>query len=151
MGRTLRKLYSGKKALNQFIYYLINDIKALKKMLDAGMFETDVQRIGVEQELCLLDKTWRPALLSMQVLKKIKDNHFTTEHSQYNLEINLDPLEFSGDCLSKLENMLQNYLLELEKVVKSFDSEIILVGILPTIRRLDVKIENLTHGAWRNG
>ena len=144
MGRTLRKLYSGKKALNQFIYYLINDIKALKKMLDAGMFETDVQRIGVEQELCLLDKTWRPALLSMQVLKKIKDNHFTTEHSQYNLEINLDPLEFSGDCLSKLENMLQNYLLELEKVVKSFDSEIILVGILPTIRRQDLKIENLT-------
>ena len=144
MGKNTGKLFSTKKQLNQFMHYLINDIKALERMLEAGMFEKNTQRIGAEQELCLLDKSWRPAPMIMQVLDKIKDDHFTTEHSQYNIEINLDPLEFKGNCLSKLEKSLQGYLSKLEKVVKRLNSEFILVGILPTIRRTDLKIENLT-------
>lgn len=144
MGKTSDKLYSTKKQLTQFMHLLINDIKALEQMLNEDMFEKDVRRIGAEQELCLLDKFWRPAPMIMKVLDQIKDNHFTTEHSQYNLEINLDPLEFKGKCLSKLEKTLNGYLTKLEKAIKRLNGEFILVGILPTIRRTDLKIENLT-------
>lgn len=144
MGKNPDKLYYRKPELSRFMYYLINDIKALQQMLDADLFEKDIQRIGAEQELCLLDKTWRPAPLSMQVLKTIDDPHFTTEHSLYNLEINLDPLAFKNDCLSELEATLKSHLSKLEDVVKNLNGEIILVGILPTIRRQDLRIENLT-------
>ncbi|MFQ5583569.1 MAG: glutamate-cysteine ligase family protein [Calditrichia bacterium] len=144
MGKNPDKLYYRKPELSRFMYYLINDIKALQQMLDADLFEKDIQRIGAEQELCLLDKTWRPAPLSMQVLEKIDDPHFTTEHSRYNLEINLDPLKFGNDCLSELEATLKSHLSKLEDVVKNLNGEIILVGILPTIRRQDLRIENLT-------
>lgn len=144
MGKISGKLISSKKQLNQFMHYLINDIKALERMLDDDMFEKNNQRIGAEQELCLLDKSWRPAPIIMKVLEEIKDEHFTTEHSQYNLEINLDPIEFKGNCFSKLEKTLKGYLSRLEKVIKQLNSEFILVGILPTVRRIDLKIENLT-------
>jgi len=144
MGKNTGKIYVGKKQLNRFMHFLINDIKALEKMLAADMFEKDIQRIGAEQELCLLDKSWRPAPMIMQVLEVLKDDHFTTEHSQYNLEINLEPLEFGGNCLSRLEKTLKGYLSKVEKAVRQLNGEIILVGILPTIRRSDLKIDNLT-------
>jgi predicted transcriptional regulator len=144
MGKITGKIYSGKKQLNRFMHFLINDIKALEKMLAADLFEKNIQRIGAEQELCLLDKSWRPAPMIMQVLKELQDEHFTTEHSQYNLEINLEPLEFTGNCFSKLEKTLQRYLSKVDKAVKRLNGEIILVGILPTIRRSDLKIDNLT-------
>jgi CBS domain-containing protein/gamma-glutamylcysteine synthetase len=144
MGKNTGKLYAGKKQLTRFMHLLINDIKALEKMLAADMFEKNIQRIGAEQELCLLDKAWRPAPMIMRVLEELKDDHFTTEHSQYNLEINLEPLEFTGNCFSKLENSLKRHLSKVEKAVKRLNGEIILVGILPTIRRSDLKIENLT-------
>ncbi len=144
MGKPSGKLYSGKQQLNKFKYFLLHDIKALEKMLAEDMFEKDVQRIGAEQELCLLDKSWRPAPLIMEVLKKIDDPHFTTEHSKYNLEINMDPLKFSGKCLSTMEKTLRRHLSKLDKVLKEFESHYILVGILPTIRRFDLELENLT-------
>ena len=144
MGRTDVKLYSGKQQLNKFKYFLLHDIKALEKMLAQDMFEKEAQRIGAEQELCLLDKSWRPAPLIMEVLKKIDDPHFTTEHSQYNLEINMDPLPFKGTCFSTMEKTLTKYLAKLDRVLETFEGHYILVGILPTIRRTDLQIENLT-------
>jgi len=144
MGKVTGNIFADKHRLNQFMYYLINDIKALEKMLDADMLEKDMQRIGAEQELCLLDKTWRPATISMKVLDELNDENFTTEHSQFNLEINLEPLEFKGDCLSQMERRIDDNLQKLNKIVKRHNGEFILVGILPTIRRSDLKIENLT-------
>ncbi len=137
-------LYSDPKHLNEFVYVLINDIKTLEQMLESGKFEGDVQRVGAEQELCLLSNSWRPATIAMEVLEELDDPHFSTEHSQYNMEINLDPLVFNADCLSAMEKNLHGYLSHLRGVVAKRDGHIILVGILPTIRRSDLHLENLT-------
>ena len=47
--------------LKEFMKRLIRDIRALEIMIDRGMIEEGVHRIGVEQELCLIDKGYRPA------------------------------------------------------------------------------------------
>lgn len=137
-------LFSDRKHLNKFMNFLINDIKALERMLAENLFETDVQRIGAEQELSLVDRFWRPAPINMEILDEIGDDHFTTEHSKYNLEINLDPLEFSGDCFSKMQSQLDDSLYKLVKVTQKKDVNPILVGILPTVRRSDLELNNLT-------
>ncbi len=144
MGEHAKTLSVETRQLNAFMCSLINDVKALELMLSADMFETDVQRIGAEQELCLLDDAWRPASLAMAVLEQIEDPHFTTEHSRYNLEINLDPLVFEGDCLSRLEAELEALLARLRVVVAGLGGHVVLAGILPTIRRSDLHIDNLT-------
>ena len=73
---------------------LLNDLRAFETMLEEGMIESDVWRIGAEQEFFLVDEGWRPASLALEVLDEINDSHFTTELGKFNLEVNLDPPDF---------------------------------------------------------
>ncbi len=124
--------------------HLLRDLKALEIMLHRGMFETDVQRIGAEQELSLVGNDWKPAPVLMKILEKIKDDRFTTEFAQFNMEINLDPIVFTGDCFSQLERSLWRLLVKGEQTAKLFDAHLLLVGIVPTIRRSDIDLKNIT-------
>ena len=81
--------------LRRFTQHLLADLRALEQMLDDGIIESGVSRIGAEQELFLVDRNWRPALNNLEVLELIDDPHFTTELGRFNLEFNLDPLDFS--------------------------------------------------------
>ena len=144
MGKHAITLSMDQADISRFMYHLINDIKALEYMLAKGMFDSGARRIGAEQELCLVDRNWRPAPMALEVLADIDDDHFTTEHSRYNLEINLDPLPFRDNCLSEMAGRLKRYLEQLAGVAANHQGDIILVGILPTIRRSDLSLENLT-------
>lgn len=144
MGNKSVKNISNVKERKAFILHLLNDLKALELMLNEGMFEDNVTRIGAEQEMCLLDNTWRTAPLAMEVLKELNDSHFTTELAKFNIEMNLDPLEFKDDCLSKMEFQIRSLLDKANQAAKKHDAKIILTGILPTIRRSDIDIHNIT-------
>ena len=97
-------------ALRLFVSHLLRDVQALERMLSCGMIESGVHRIGAEQELFLVDAARRPAMLAMELLERVADSHYTTELGLFNLEINLDPLVFEGDCLSRLESQLESTL-----------------------------------------
>ena len=51
-----------------------------------------------------------PSSKSLDVLKDVNDDQFTTEIGNYNLEINLDPFELKDDCLSKIHMQLSDKL-----------------------------------------
>ena len=65
--------------LREFMQHLLQDLRALEKMIDAGMIEEGVRRIGAEQELFLVDADGRPAPVITQMLDRIRDPHFVTE------------------------------------------------------------------------
>ncbi len=77
-------------------------------------------------------------------MEALGEGNYTTELAKFNLEINLDPLEFKDNCLSKLEENLQREVEYVRKKVQGLGGDILLTGILPTIRKADVAIENLT-------
>ena len=93
MGAYSVKAIESLRERKDFLYHLLNDIEALEMMIDGDVFEKGIQRIGAEQELCLVDKNFRPSSKALQVLRKINDQHFTTELALFTLEINLDPLD----------------------------------------------------------
>ena len=138
----LRNTDSGQ--LRRFIAHLLRDIHALEHMLDTGLIESGVHRIGAEQELFLVDAAWRPAPRALDILERIDDPHYTTELGLFNLEINLDPLVFEGDCLSQLEGQLNRSLAALRTVAHQCGAEAILSGILPTLRKSDLALTNMT-------
>ncbi len=144
MGEERVKLADSNEQMQSFMKYVLKDLRALKKMLDEEWFETDTIRIGAEQELCIIDKNAKPLNIAMQAMDALGDGNYTTELAQFNLEINLDPLEFTGNCLSELENNLQTEVEYVRKTIQSLGGDILLTGILPTIRKSDVNIENLT-------
>ena len=124
--------------------HLLRDLKALEIMLEKGMFETELQRIGAEQEISLVGEDWKPAPVLMNILEKVNDARFTTEFAQFNMEVNLDPLVFTGDCLSQLERNLWRLLIKGEKTANLFHAHLLLVGILPTIHQSDLDLKNIT-------
>lgn len=144
MGEQRVKLATSHKQLQNFTKHLLKDIKALEKMLESGLFEIDVTRIGAEQEFCLVDSQWKPAPLALEVLDTLGNSQFTTELAKFNLEVNLNPVEFKDNCLSSLEDQLNRLLKEAREAANKFDANIILTGILPTIRKYDIGLDNLT-------
>lgn len=144
MGEEKVKLAENREQTQEFIKALLKDIRALGRMLDEGWFEIDKLRIGAEQELCLVDRNAKAAPISLEVLERLGEGDFTTEFAKFNLEINLNPLIFSGKCLSSMEENLQKQVDKVRDAVNELRGEIVLTGILPTIRKVDLEMDNLT-------
>lgn len=144
MGDLNVKSVANKREVREFSQHLINDVKALEQMLLNNWFETDTIRIGAEQELCLVDNHLRPASISMDLLKRANNPNYVNEIAQYNLEINFDPLVFEKNCLSMLEKDVSHHVNIVRGIANDMGADIVLAGILPTIRKFDLDLENLT-------
>ncbi|MBV8359343.1 MAG: CBS domain-containing protein [Deltaproteobacteria bacterium] len=130
--------------LRSFITRLLHDLQALEAMIGQGAIESGVRRIGAEQELFLVDRSWRPAPVAMEILEAADDPHFTTELGRFNLEINLDPLELGGACLARMEHELNALLSKVRAIAHVHGAEAMLIGILPTLRKSDLGLNNMT-------
>ena len=145
MGSQSVKAITTNKQRKEFTYQLLNDIEALKNMIDTNAFEQGVQRIGAEQELVVVNENYRPSFNALKILDKIGDKRFTTELGLFNLEANLDPLELKGTCFSELEKDLVSLINKAVEAAYEVDKDkIILTGILPTFKRKDLVFENMT-------
>lgn len=146
MGVQKVNTLAGNDEMQHFVRALLDDVQAFEYMLEHDWFENDIVRIGAEQEMCLVDKkTMKPANINMQVLEKLTDAPWcVTELAKFNLETNLSPREFVGTCLSDMENENLLYLKKIQTVLDEFDANIVLCGILPTLRKPDLDRHNLT-------
>lgn len=127
-----------------FTLAVLNDLHALQQMLDGGMFEEDARRIGAEQEMFLVDSAMRPAPLVVEVIEEARDGRLTTEIGKFNLEANLTPRDFTGNCLREMEDELNEVVDVVRNAAAKFGAGVVLVGILPTIQLSDLTHENLT-------
>lgn len=146
MGEQRVIIATDQKVMQRFVKNLLRDVQALEYMLEEGWFEDDVVRIGAEQEMCLVDnKTYKPATIATDVLDKTKKwPWLESELAKFNLETNMIPRVFKGTCLSDMEVEVSGYLTKLRKKLGDFDAQLILTGILPTLRKFDLDMENLT-------
>lgn len=144
MGDLNVKLVSTRPQLNNFTRRLLRDIHAMERMLEEGWFNEGPIHIGAEQEICIVDSHYKPAPRSLELLSNLDDQRFTTELAKFNIEANLDPLVFNGDCFSSLENSINELLDSLRTQGAKENLDFVLTGILPTIRKFDLEIGNLT-------
>lgn len=125
-------------------HHVLKDIRTFDRMIKEGYLETGAPKIGAEQELCLVDKNGYPSNNALQVLDKIEDEHYTNELALFNLEINLDPLSLNGNCFSKMETDLLDLLEKGRQIIKGDEQNIILTGILPTLKYRHLRFEYMT-------
>ncbi len=144
MGDLNVKLVSNQKELNDFTKYLLKDLQALEYMLENDWFEKKPIHFGAEQEMCLIDEHYKPAPVAMDVLENLDEDLFTTELAKFNIEANIPPLELKGANFDKLERTLNQLVEAARKEANKHNSDIVLSGILPTIRKFDLDLENLT-------
>ncbi len=128
-----------------FMRALLTDVRALERMLEEDRIESGVKRIGVEQEMFLVDEAWCPAPVSDRVLEILDDDHFTTELARFNMEFNVDPLEFGGGCLRRLEGTVCSYLERVRKAAAEVNARVLLTGILPSLTKADLGMHNISE------
>lgn len=144
MGELDVYVVETKDQRKKFVSAVLKDMQALEIMLERGMFESGITRIGAEQEFCFVDKNLRPSSIGLEVLEELNDGHFTTELAIFNLEANLDPIVFTGGALSQLESDLRGLLDKADEKAQARGARVLLTGILPTILKDDLEFKNIT-------
>lgn len=127
-----------------FMKAVLDDVRALERMLEEQLFETGIRRIGVEQELFLIDGSMRPNPVAMDILGAVNDARVTTELARFNLEFNGTPLEFGKSCLRQMEAELNEVLDLVRTAARNCNADILMTGILPTLRKPDLGLHNMT-------
>lgn len=144
MGVQTVSLVEDKGQMQHFVRNLLKDVKALEHMLNNDWFESGITRIGAEQEMCLVDKNFKPAPIAMEVLAKQDYPWLETELARFNLETNLTPRVFENNCLGDMEIELRDTLTKVQQLLDGFDSKVLLTGIMPTLKKSDLGFHNLT-------
>ena len=143
MGEQNVKLNTDEKTHQAFMKALLAEVHALETLLESGLVESGVHRIGAEQEMFLVDRAWKPATRALDILDVIDDPRFTHELGLFNLEANLSPRRLGGDCLSKLEEEAQEIYRRASETAARFDCKVALVGILPTLTKAHLGLDSM--------
>lgn len=146
MGEQKVSLLSDNAQMQRFVRSLLDDVQALSYMLDNDWFESDNMHIGAEQEMCLVEgRNLRPAPIAVEALELMKEYKWVeTELARFNLEINLTPRPFTGSCLSDLEKENADRLAKIQEKLNELDAQYILTGVLPTLKKFHLEMDNLT-------
>jgi CBS domain-containing protein/gamma-glutamyl:cysteine ligase YbdK (ATP-grasp superfamily) len=132
------------RQMRAFTKALLNDLGALEQMLDTGRIESGVRRIGAEQEMFLIDSHFCPAPVAVDVIERVKDPRVTTEIARFNLEANLTPRLFVGDCFRRMEEEVRDVIGLVRESARDSGADVLLAGILPTLQRSDLQMSSIT-------
>ena len=147
MGEQNVRLNKDETTHQAFMKALLAEVNALETMLDSGLIESGVQRIGAEQEMFLIDRAHKPAAKALEILDAIDDERFTHELGLFNIEANLSPRRLSGDCLRQLEAEAQEIYRRARETAARFNCDIALVGILPTLTKANLGLDSMVPTA----
>ena len=128
----------------RYMRALLTDLRALERMLEAGMFERGQTNIGAEQEIFLVDAAYHPTPAVMDMLQRVGSQHFTTELGRFQLEMNADPQPLAGGGLAALETQLTELYAKVWTASEELGIQPVLTGILPTIDKGDLGLDNMT-------
>jgi len=143
MGQDVTGEPHGPDAARAFTRALLRDLQALEQMLHQGIIESGPRRIGLEQEMFLLNRAWRPALVALEVLGRLR-GPFTTELALYNLEANVEPRRLEGSCFSEMEARIDELVGQAREAAAASQADVILTGVLPTLSKSDLDLDNIT-------
>lgn len=131
-----------------FMAALLRDLEALDRMIQGGLIERGVRRIGAEQEMVLVDSAWRPSPRGYDVVTHIRerlgDPRVTSELARFNAEANIPPVAIGPGMLRAFEDGLNDVMGLIRRVAADFACQPVLAGIAPTIELRDLGNPNIT-------
>jgi CBS domain-containing protein/gamma-glutamyl:cysteine ligase YbdK (ATP-grasp superfamily) len=134
----------NEETMRAFMKAVLDDVHALERMIEDGKFETGRRRIGAEQEMFLVDKAMRPRPVAVEIIQDVKDPRVTTELARFNIEANIQPRIYGGDCLRQMETELTEVVEVVRQAAARHGADVLLTGILPTLHKTDLGLDNMT-------
>jgi hypothetical protein len=123
---------------------LEGSLGALRELLDRPGFGVGPASIGAELELSLVDSRGRPLPLNDAVLAETVDPRMTVELNRFNLECNLRHGPLAGRSFTALRREFEGALGEARRAAGAHGGRVVMIGILPTLRRDDLQSAAMT-------
>jgi Glutamate-cysteine ligase family 2(GCS2) len=144
MGREIQAIKFSGEDRRVYREKVRRSLDALARMLREHLFEDNPASVGQEIELNLVDSQALPSMRNTDVLDAIADPAWGVELGQFNLEINVPPRRLAGDALAELEQVVRDDLNAGDNKARSTGTRVVMVGILPTLRKQDMHLGTLT-------
>lgn len=100
---------------------------------------------GFEIEAWLVDDNMRPMPINEEYLKSANNPLVSAELARFNIEFNSYPLLLTADVFSQLQAQLQTTWDCGVEDAKRFNSQLLMIGSLPTLLRSDLCLENISN------
>ncbi|MDH5694525.1 MAG: glutamate--cysteine ligase [Gammaproteobacteria bacterium] len=144
MGDEISVSRFTKKDYDRFHRALSQETELLLKWIEKGSL-SEIRAVGgFEQEIWLTQKNFLPAPENEALLNRLNDPYVTPELAKFNIELNVDPEPLQGNSLSVLHSRLQENWERTQKAAQAMDLNLMITGILPTLRDEDITIQNMS-------
>lgn len=110
-----------------------DNLKAVNLLLARPGFGVGDDSLGAELEWYLVDPQGDPSPVNQALLQLAADPQLTPELNRFNLEYNLLPQPFRGSPFRHFESDLQQALERINQLAASRRTELVPIGILPTL------------------
>lgn len=144
MGEEIQYSHFNKSDYQQFFSRLKEETELLKSWFDSRSFSSSSLMAGYELEAWLIDKSANPAAINDAFLAQANNPLLTPELAKFNIELNVEPEKLSNKILSIFEHELDTLWQQCAVTAASLDSDILGIGILPTLQDSDLTIKNLS-------
>ncbi|TNF99659.1 MAG: glutamate--cysteine ligase, partial [Gammaproteobacteria bacterium] len=106
----------------------------LKQWFDEERFVNEHPKAGCELEAWLIDQQGVPAPVNVECLEALGSDQASPELSQFNIELNFDPVNLNEDAFSQIHKELVTGWQGLREAARRFDADCVCTGILQTVR-----------------
>ncbi len=144
MGLPIEQVEFRPEDYQRFAQRLAESLEALRTVLARPGFGQGPCTIGAELEMFLVDRAGYPLPVNRQVLKRTMDPRVTLELDRFNLEVNLRPGPLAGRPFRFLQAEFEDVLAEVRRAAGSLEARVAVIGILPTLREVDLGGDALT-------
>ncbi len=144
MGEEIKYSHFNKADYQQFFSHLEEETMLLKSWFDNHRFSSSPLMAGYELEAWLINKTGNPVAINDDFLRLADNALLSPELAKFNIELNVEPEQLSNKVLSIFEHKLNTLWQQCSTTAASLNSNIISIGILPTLEDSDLTLENLS-------
>lgn len=144
MGEEIRTSSFNDADFERFKNALKKETELLESWFKEKKFSTLSNRAGFELESWLVDEQLHPASINETFLKNLNSPLASPELASFNVELNSTPCDLSGDALTLMQNELDENWKKCKKTAKELHSDIVMVGILPTLDNDVLHLANMS-------
>ncbi len=144
MGDEIQYSRFNKTDYQQFVSHLKQETSLLKNWFESHRFSSTALMAGYELETWLIDSNGHPAAINETFLDRANNPLLSPELAKFNIELNAQPGKLSHNVLSSFEQKLNSLLQHCQKTAASLDTDIIGIGILPTLQDHDLTLNNIS-------
>jgi gamma-glutamyl:cysteine ligase YbdK (ATP-grasp superfamily) len=137
MGTEIDRIEFQESDFVAFRQRLEENLQQLEQALARPGFGEGAASLGSELEMYLVDTAGRPLHANEELLADADDPQLTLELNRYNLEYNLSPYLLSERPFASTEAEILTKLSRLRHLAGARGGQIVLTGILPTLRLED--------------